>query len=612
MERMIVRRLLISSLLVAGAAGSMSACTAADPVLPTDPDPVTQAAKAPPAISGGTLLVTSNNIAVAADSDRDLVWLVDLSTHAITKVALKAGDEPGRVIEDGAGRVHVGLRGSGSIATIDLASAKIVDRTAVCSAPRGLAYDAKSDAVHVACAGGELVTLPASGGKATRALRLDRDLRDVVVQGDNLIISRFRAAELLVVDAEGNVLNRQTPPKFGSNFNQGPEGDTSGGTTFTPQVAWRTVALPGGGAVFTHQRSADAAVVTTTPDGYGSNPGDPCGDGTIVTTTVSTVDADGNVNGEGAPAPTVIGASVVVDLATDGAGNLALASVGNDAIFFTSMGEIDPSNGQFNCNMDPTVDPGGQPVAVAAWNGQWIAQTREPAGLAFIQNGSVSRLELPGETIQDTGHFLFHHNASDQTHLACASCHPEGHEDGHIWHFDTSGARRTQTVAGGVLDTAPLHWNGDMEDLGSIMHEVFVHRMGGAPKGPRHIAAFGDWLQSIPAHPASPSGTQAQIDHGKALFFRADVACGTCHSGAHFTNNQNHDVGTGLSIQVPTLIGVAARSPLFHDGCAASLEDRFDVTDATKVACAGGEQHGHIAQLSDADRADLVKYLETL
>jgi len=522
---------------------------------------------------------------------------------------------------DGTG-VHVGLRGSGSVATIDLATAKVVDRTEVCSAPRGLAYDAKTDAVHVACAGGELVTLPAAGGKATRALRLDRDLRDVVVQGDNLIVSRFRVAELLVIDSKGNVLNRQTPPKLGgipnggpSNGNPNPNGNPAG-TTFTPQVAWRTIALPGGGAALTHQRSADAPVVISTPDGYGNGNGNPCGDGTIVGTTVTIVDGSGNVSGGSLPAPTITGASVVVDIATDGNGNFALASAGNDSVFFTNVAEVIPTpNNPFSCNTDASVSPGGQAVAVAAWKSQWIAQTREPAGLAFIDptaGNAVTRLELPADTAADTGHFLFHHNASDQTHLACASCHPEGHEDGHTWNFDTIGARRTQTVAGGVLETAPLHWNGDMDDLGAIMHEVFVNRMGGAPQGPRHVAAFGDWMQTIPAHPASPSGTQAQIDHGKELFNRADVACASCHSGKHFTNNQNHDVGTGRSLQVPTLIGVAARSPLFHNGCAATLEDRFDVTNATKIDCAGGEQHGHIAQLTDSDRTDLVKYLETL
>jgi cytochrome c peroxidase len=141
------------------------------------------------------------------------------------------------------------------------------------------------------------------------------------------------------------------------------------------------------------------------------------------------------------------------------------------------------------------------------------------------------------------------------------------------------------------------------------MHEVFVNRMGGTPQGPRHIAAFGDWLQTIPAHPASPRGTADQIASGKEIFFRADVACGDCHNGRHFTNNKNSDVGTGSALQVPTLVGVAARAPFMHDGCAATLEDRFDPAQS---ACNGGEQHGKTAHLTGDEIADLVAYLESL
>jgi hypothetical protein len=606
MERTFARRVFVSSLVLAGAASAMSACSSGTPVLPPDPNPVHVAAKPPPPVSGGTLHVTKQGLAVAADSDRDVIWLVDLQSRGVRKVALNKGDEPGRLAEDGAGRVHVALRGTGDVATVDLSSGKVVDRTHVCAAPRGVAYDAATDHVHVACAGGELVTLAANGGAVVRSLRLDRDLRDVIVQNDRLIVTRFKAAEVMVLDADGTILNRTVPPKL-STFGgpaDGPPG--SNGPTFTPTVAWRAVALPNGGVAFAHQRSADSAVVVSQPDGYG-NGGDPCGDGTIVNTTVTIVDGDGNDANSGQPAPSIIGATLPVDIATDGAGNFAVVSAGTDSIFFTTALQI--SQGSFTCGGDGESDPAGQPTAIDFWGGSWIVQTREPAGIALVNGGTVNRIELPGDTAADTGHFLFHHAASKATHLACASCHPEGHEDGHTWVFDTIGTRRTQTVSGGVLDTAPLHWNGDMEDLGMIMHEVFVHRMGGAEQGPRHVAAFGDWLQTIPAHPASTSATQGQIDHGKEIFLRADVGCAKCHNGAHFTNNQNSDVGTGASLQVPTLIGVAARAPFMHDGCAQTLHDRFD---PTKSSCNGGDLHGKTSQLSASEIDDLVAYLETL
>ncbi|MFT3764096.1 MAG: c-type cytochrome [Minicystis sp.] len=93
------------------------------------------------------------------------------------------------------------------------------------------------------------------------------------------------------------------------------------------------------------------------------------------------------------------------------------------------------------------------------------------------------------------------------------------------------------------------------------------------------------------------------------MFFRSDVGCADCHSGRHFTNNQNFDVGTGHKIQVPTLLGVASRAPFMHDGCAATMHNRFD---PAKAACNGGDLHGKTSHLSASDIDDLVAYLETL
>jgi len=56
---------------------------------------------------------------------------------------------------------------------------------------------------------------------------------------------------------------------------------------------------------------------------------------------------------------------------------------------------------------------------------------------------------------------------------------------------------------------------------------------------------------------------------------------------------------------VPSLIAVGYRAPFMHNGCAATLAARFD------PKC-GGNNHGNTASLSDAQRGDLVAYLESL
>jgi hypothetical protein len=97
-------------------------------------------------ISGGTLLITRDDqTAVAADPDRDSVWRVELPTEALRKrVGLPLDSEPGRGVEDGDGKVHVALRGSGHVAKIDPQSGEIVSLRPLCPAPRGMASEGSS------------------------------------------------------------------------------------------------------------------------------------------------------------------------------------------------------------------------------------------------------------------------------------------------------------------------------------------------------------------------------------------------------------------------------------------------------------------------------------
>src|SRR5262249_37622525 len=84
--------------------------------LPPSSTPPGSAVVEPPPFSGGTLLVMADgNTAAAADPDRDRVWIVDLSSlELVSEVKLQLHDEPGRLVEDSAGRVHVALRRGGA------------------------------------------------------------------------------------------------------------------------------------------------------------------------------------------------------------------------------------------------------------------------------------------------------------------------------------------------------------------------------------------------------------------------------------------------------------------------------------------------------------------
>ena len=119
-------------------------------VIPVDDRVAVKSDLAPPAISGGTLTITADGTtAIVSDPARDQVSIVDLGKLTLSRtVALQPGDEPGRSVEDGSRLIHVALRRSGAVVTIDPATGTVVDRRAVCKAPRGIAYDA-ADAMLV-------------------------------------------------------------------------------------------------------------------------------------------------------------------------------------------------------------------------------------------------------------------------------------------------------------------------------------------------------------------------------------------------------------------------------------------------------------------------------
>lgn len=612
--RFATSRLLALSLLSAAVVSAV-ACQTPDKILYDDND-VIVADVPPPTISGGTLLVTADQVrAVAADSDRDLIWVVNLQTGSFERsITLQQFDEPGRLVEDASGLVHVVLRRAGAIATVNPATGEVVRRVDVCGAPRGIAFDGAKGQIHVACANGQLVTFNSQTFNVVRTLQLDNDLRDVLVVGDFLVVSRFRTPEVLTVNAEGVVVSRAKPEVATlSDFS----GDGSGGAAtvhFSPTVAWRTILTPSGQIAMVHQRGKDEEIDTEIPGGYGSE-----GCGSIVHTAVTTfdIDAEGNLTTYGAALsriPTVLPVDIAV---SPNLGNFAIAAAGDRTV--VQLGEVDlqvPADSACSNNGVPL---GVAPTAVAFWQGEVIAQMRQPPAIQLL-NSDV-RIALPGEGVRDTGHELFHSPpifagskpsmAEEEVQvipnaIACASCHPEGGDDAHVWNFINFGPRRSQTLRGGILQTAPLHWDGDMAGLDTIMSEVFVTRMGGAEQGEPRIRAMENWVDQIPAPAAMRSPNDEAALRGKLIFESEAVGCLDCHSGPMYTNNQNADVGRGKSLQVPTLVGVAWRAPFMHDGCAATLKDRFTNQDC------GGSKHGNVSALTDAEVNDLVAYLESL
>jgi mono/diheme cytochrome c family protein len=554
----------------------------------------------------------------------------------------------------GAGRVHVVLRGGGAILTLAPGTWNVAGRRAVCAAPRGLAYDAATDLLQVACAEGALVSLPAApDGAVTSRLALDPDLRDVVVSGGKVFVSRFRSAEVLVIQG-GDVVDRIKPavgPSFGKRIAPTP-GSAGGDSSMQPAVAWRMVADPQGGVMVLHQRALAGAVATTT-GGYG---GFGCGgivDSAITPMRPSVVPQ---------VSATLTSVTLAVDLAMSPDGNyMAVAAPGNARQQANGMSQVSVFDRSTyfaytggcasGSQVLPTVPPppsgtgavdagtpgdGGASVAEAGTrptppmptvvsppqvtipqldgelvavafdvNGQLLAQMREPAHLRVFGTAGVE-ISLSRDSRLDTGHAIFHANAGSS--IACASCHPEGGDDGRVWTFQLADGslvqRRTQNLRGGILATAPFHWDGQLPNMDSLMTQVFVGRMAGPKLDQSYVTTLGHWLDGNPAMPAFPVADSAAVARGQALF--TTTGCAVCHAGTILTDNRTQDVGTGLAVQTPSLRGVAWRAPYMHDGCAATLRDRFT------APCGGGDRHAVTSQLDDTQISDLVAYLQTL
>ncbi len=510
--------------------------------------PTVTASVPPPPISGGTLLVTRDGSrAIAADSERDRVYVVNLKTHAVdSTIALAAGDEPGRLVEDGAGRIHVALRSGGALVTLDPSKGALIDRRDVCTAPRGVAWDASTDLVWVACATGELVAFPAAGGPAAHTFALERDLRDVVVGQGSVTVTKFRSAEVLRIASNGAIARRDALPS--------PEDG------FAAHVAWRTVGGPSGTVVAVHQAESTTSVETHAQGGYGGGggcgpePGGlPIGIDDDSGPVVSFFDAATVVVPTGDSGPDVIDTDAIAqDSAAADAGTPGL-SVDSGALAFTAdagtvtdtvvVGKANPQScsnpaASFGGNLpipfpsqggsssgpafggcppsgvvldvltelgpdgrvlvnsafpgvlpvDVAVSPDGsavaavapgnaftsgldpvfvftacgnqeestsileangtsvQPVAVAfEGNDHLLVQTRQPAELHIFGGAAPISVALSSASREDTGQDVFHTQAGGM--IACASCHPEGREDGHVWTLDDS-RRRTPPCRG--------------------------------------------------------------------------------------------------------------------------------------------------------------------
>ncbi|MEP7123389.1 MAG: cytochrome C peroxidase [Byssovorax sp.] len=189
---------------------------------------------------------------------------------------------------------------------------------------------------------------------------------------------------------------------------------------------------------------------------------------------------------------------------------------------------------------------------------------------------------------------------------ACASCHPDGRDDGFTW-STPDGPRQTPILAARLADTAPYGWNGASARLEDHVHRTF-QRLSGFGLAPRSFAALVAYVRHMDLTFARPAPS-AEAARGEAIFLSAEAACATCHVDVTTADGKAHDVQSKIKgdrtagFDTPSLRFLGQSAPYFHDGRYATLGDLLRGVDGTM---------GHTAHLDDGERRALEAYLEAL
>ncbi len=182
---------------------------------------------------------------------------------------------------------------------------------------------------------------------------------------------------------------------------------------------------------------------------------------------------------------------------------------------------------------------------------------------------------------------------------ACASCHPDGGDDGLAWPTP-EGKRRTLALAG-RLGEEGFGWRGAHGKLEAHIKNTITINLRGKGLPDADLAALSAYVRSMKAPTARPLDTEAA--RGKVVFSGPAADCASCHVPSRmFTDGLPHDVGGG-AFRTPSLIGIAGRGRFFHDGRYRTLDELLTGTNG---------KMGQTAALSPVDRAALKAYVETL
>ena len=272
-----------------------------------------------------------------------------------------------------------------------------------------------------------------------------------------------------------------------------------------------------------------------------------------------------------------------------------------------------------------TIPAGAVALALDDARDQAVVWSQYERAVAFVSRADLKKGESPkepsllsiprGETfvLSDAavlGRKLFHASSNPKiAHdgRACASCHPDGRDDGLVW-STPEGPRQTITLAGRVTHEAPFGWRGQHATLKEHMVST-MKNLGGTGLSDDEHEALSAYLRSLRGPPPVLRSLTEAETRGK-LVFNDQAGCAGCHAEkTRFTDHDVHNVQSATSADrqgsfiTPSLVRVAETAPYFHDGRYATLGELLRKSDG---------KMGNTGNLPPDDLSALEAYLKTL
>jgi cytochrome c peroxidase len=261
-------------------------------------------------------------------------------------------------------------------------------------------------------------------------------------------------------------------------------------------------------------------------------------------------------------------------------------------------------------------------IAVDEASGRALVWSEFSHSLTWVALVGTGSFEIAGEPLPrkaplpaafEKGRVLFHtaDTRISEDARACASCHPDGRDDGLVW-STPDGPRNPPMLAGRLDRTGPYGWLGTSATVAEHLKKTFKRLGGKGLEGDDRDALIA-YLQQMHAPPVRAAGTDSDgslAEEGELLFQSEKVGCSSCHGDrgdapdtlTHNVRSRAHRDVQGL-FDTPSLRFIGGTAPYFHDGRYKSLHSLLSHTRHTM---------GSTAQLSPHELLALETYLGTL